>query len=325
MPGSGNRAQPKFNDGHALMVEVKDMVKTYGDLVAVDHISFSVEQGEIVGLLGPNGAGKTTTMRILTCFMPATSGRVTVCGHDVFNHSLEVRRNVGYMPENVPLYPEMRVTEYLAYRGRLKGVRGARLKKRLDTVIEQCELGGARSRIIEQLSKGNKQRVGLADALIGDPALLILDEPTIGLDPIQVRRVRELIKELGKDRTVILSTHILPEVEMMCKRVIIMNQGRIVLQESLDTMAATVKRRFTCEVKAPRDAVEKALRDIKGVANVAVEIDGEWTRADVTPYVEAGDLREAMFIAVRDKKWVLRALDVHAPTLEDVFVGSTMR
>ncbi len=307
------------------MVTVKNLVKNYGDLVAVDHISFTVEQGDIVGLLGPNGAGKTTTMRILTCFMPATSGQATVCGFDVFRQSLDVRRQVGYMPENVPLYPEMRVSEYLSYRGQLKGVRGARLKKRMDAVVEQCELGAVRTRIIEQLSKGNRQRVGLADALIADPALLILDEPTIGLDPIQVRRVRELIGELGKDRTVILSTHILPEVEMMCKRVIIMNQGRIVLQDTLDAMAATVKRRFSCEVKAPRDAVEKALRDIKGVADVTAAADGEWTRAEVTPYAEAGDLREAMFVAVRDRKWVLRALDMHAPTLEDVFVGSTMR
>lgn len=307
------------------MVTVKDLVKQYGDLVAVDHISFAVEQGEVVGLLGPNGAGKTTTMRILTCFMPATAGAATVCGFDVFQQSLEVRRHVGYMPENVPLYPEMRVSEYLGYRGRLKGVRGLELAKRIDRVVEECELGPVRHRIIEQLSKGNKQRVGLADALIGDPALLVLDEPTIGLDPIQVRRVRELIKELGRNRTVILSTHILSEVEMMCQRVIIMHQGRVALDETMAHLTASWKKRFRIEVKAGREAAEKMLRAVKGVAEVAVETDGEWTMADVTPYGEAGDLREELFMAVREKGWMLRLLQLQQPNLEDMFVSITAR
>ena len=169
------------------MIQVKELVKTYADLTAVDHISFNVEKGDVVGLLGPNGAGKTTTMKILTCFMPATSGECKVAGHDVFKESLEVRRHIGYMPENVPLYTDMRVVEFLAYRGRLKGLKGQNLINRINCVIDACELGQVRTRIIEQLSKGNKQRVGLADALIGDPDILILDEPTIGLDPNQVR------------------------------------------------------------------------------------------------------------------------------------------
>jgi len=307
------------------MVRVKDLVKMYGDLVAVDHISFSVEQGDIVGLLGPNGAGKTTAMRVLTCFMPATSGSAEVCGFDVFRQSLDVRRNIGYMPENVPLYPEMRVAEYLTYRGRLKGLRGGQLRKRLDDVVESCELGENRNRIIEQLSKGNRQRVGLADALISDPALLILDEPTIGLDPIQVRRVRELIRELGRNRTVILSTHILSEVESMCQKVIIMHQGRIALEESMSNLSATQKKRFCCEVKAPAAQVEAALRAVKGVAEVTIEAEGDWTRAHIEPYLEAGDLRELLFTAIRDKHWILRALDMHTPSLEDVFIGITAR
>lgn len=307
------------------MVRVTDLVKTYGALTAVDHVTFSVARGEIVGLLGPNGAGKTTTMRILTCFMPATSGRAEVGGYDVFLQSLEVRRQIGYMPENVPLYPEMRVIEYLRYRGRLKGLRGQELEGRIKHVIEACELGEVWRRIIDQLSKGNRQRVGLADALISDPALLILDEPTIGLDPNQVRKVRELIQHIGRNRTVILSTHILPEVEMMCDRVIIMNQGRIALTETMANLRGAAQRRFVCEVKAPAAEVEKALRGVQGVRDVAVTQDAGWSRAEVQPADSAADVRAALGEAVHAKGWAVRELTAHARSLEDVFVEITAR
>lgn len=307
------------------MVRVTDLVKTYGTLTAVDHVTFSVAQGEITGLLGPNGAGKTTTMRILTCFMPATSGRAEVGGYDVFLQSLEVRRLIGYMPENVPLYPEMRVIEYLRYRGRLKGLRGQELENRVTHVIEACELGEVWRRIIDQLSKGNRQRVGLADALISDPALLILDEPTIGLDPNQVRKVRELIQQIGRNRTVILSTHILSEVEMICDKVIIMNQGKIAAQDTMTNLREAAQRRFVCEVKAGPAEVEQALRAVRGVRNVSVTHEHGWTRAEALPENGADDLREAIGEAVRAKHWSIRELTAHARSLEDVFVEITAR
>ncbi len=214
-----------MNDG--AMIEVANLTKRYAGNTAVRDISFTVGQGEIVGLLGPNGAGKSTTMRILACFLPATSGTVRVAGLDVFADSQEVRRRIGYMPENNPLHPEMRVREYLKFRARLKGLSGKRTRERVGVVMEQCGLTEVSHRIIGQLSKGYRQRVGLADALVHEPELIILDEPTIGLDPHQIRAVRQLIKDLGQAHTVLLSTHILPEAEMTCNRMLIMYEGKI--------------------------------------------------------------------------------------------------
>ncbi|MEA3187705.1 MAG: gliding motility-associated transport system ATP-binding protein, partial [Chthoniobacter sp.] len=214
------------------MIKVENLTKRYAGVTAIDNISFEVGKGEIVGFLGPNGAGKSTTMRILSSFMPASAGRASIAGFDVFEKSLEARAHLGYMPENVPLYTDMRVTEYLTYRAKLKGVTGRRLKERLGDVKELCSLREVENRIIGTLSKGYRQRVGLAEALVHEPDLLILDEPTIGLDPNQIRQVRELIRNLGKHHTILLSTHILPEVEMTCSRVIIINKGRI---EASDT------------------------------------------------------------------------------------------
>ncbi len=221
------------------MIKVESLTKRYGGFTAIDNISFEVGKGEIVGFLGPNGAGKSTTMRILSSFMPATSGRASIAGFDVFEKSLEARAHLGYLPENVPLYTDMRVTEYLNYRAALKGVRGRRLKERVGDVMELCSLTDVQNKIIGTLSKGYRQRVGLADALVHDPDLLILDEPTIGLDPNQIRQVRELIRNLGKHHTILISTHILPEVEMTCSRVIIINKGRI---EASDTPKNLVDR-----------------------------------------------------------------------------------
>jgi ABC-2 type transport system ATP-binding protein len=210
-----------------LMIEVENLTKRYPGRTAVSQVNFSVGRGEIVGLLGPNGAGKSTIMRILSCYMPATSGTVRVAGYDVFTQADEVRRHIGYMPENNPLHREMRVREYLKFRGSLKGMRGARLRGQLDEVMAQCGLADVRGRIIGHLSKGYQQRVGLADALLNKPYLIILDEPTIGLDPNQIRSVRQMIKDLSRNHTVLISTHILPEVEMTCSRVLILHEGTI--------------------------------------------------------------------------------------------------
>ena len=221
------------------MIRVENLTKKYAGGEAVRGISFSVDKGEVVGFLGPNGAGKSTTMRILTGFLPATDGRIEVAGAKLPEESLLVRQRIGYMPENVPLYPEMRVEEFLEYRGRLKRVARKEITERVGLVLDQCGLSEVRKKIIGTLSKGFRQRVGLADALIHNPPLLILDEPTAGLDPHQIRSFRELIKDLGRDRTILLSTHILSEVEMVCGRAIIINRGRI---EASDTLANLAKR-----------------------------------------------------------------------------------
>src|SRR5216110_116949 len=214
------------------MIEVENLTKRYTGHAAVADVSFTVGRGEIVGLLGPNGAGKSTIMRIMSCYLPASSGSVRVAGHDVFAEADEVRRCIGYMPENNPLHRDMRVREYLRFRGRLKGLSRKRCRDRLDVVLQQCGLSEVHRRIIGQLSKGYQQRVGLADALIHDPELIILDEPTIGLDPNQIRAVRQLIKDLGRNHTILLSSHILHEVEMTCTRVLIVDRGRILAADT---------------------------------------------------------------------------------------------
>src|SRR5664279_3206525 len=218
------------------MIEVSNLTKRYSGHTAVDDISFTVARGEIVGLLGPNGAGKSTTMRILSCYLPASSGTVRVGGLDVFQQSDEVRRRIGYMPENNPLHSDMRVREYLKFRARLKGLGRQQSRRRVDVVMEQCGLTEVGRRIIGQLSKGYRQRVGLADALVHEPELIILDEPTIGLDPNQIRSVRQLIKSLATVHTVLISTHILPEAEMTCNRLVIMYEGRILAADTPENL-----------------------------------------------------------------------------------------
>lgn len=219
------------------MIEVRNLSKRYGDLTAVDNISFTAQKGEILGFLGPNGAGKTTTMRIITGFMPATSGTVKVAGFDIFEQSHEVRKRIGYLPENPPLYLDMTVTSYLDFVGRIKGVRRAELRGAMDRVLDACGLTGVARRVVGHLSKGYRQRVGLAQALIHNPDVLVLDEPTIGLDPRQIIEIRALIRSMASDaRTVILSTHILPEVAQLCQKVVIINQGRVAVEESLATL-----------------------------------------------------------------------------------------
>src|SRR6202044_2274941 len=215
------------------MIIVKDVTKKYARAVAVDHISFSVAKGQIVGFLGPNGAGKTTTMRILTCFLPPTEGKASVAGFDVQEHPMEVKRRIGYLPETPPLYPEMGVSEYLDFAGRLKGISSADIKKKVDETVGRCSLGDVRDKLIGKLSKGYRQRVGIAQAIIHNPPVLILDEPTSGLDPKQIIEIRDLLKQLSGDHTIILSTHILSEVEQSCERVIIISQGKLVAIDSV--------------------------------------------------------------------------------------------
>src|SRR5437867_18078 len=272
------------------MIEAENLTKRYAGVTALSGVSFEVNRGEIVGFLGPNGAGKTTTMRILTGFIPASAGRVEVAGCDVFEESLEVRRHVGYMPENNPLYVDMRVSEYLKYRARLKGVPRSERRDRLEEVVKMTGLAEVERRVIGQLSKGYRQRVGLADALLADPDLLILDEPTIGLDPVQIRQVRQLIKDLGKRHTILLSTHILPEVEMTCNRVIIIHRGKILASDTPANLMKTLHSGglIQVEVRGPRDEVEAKVRGLDGVQSISVEPgEDDYVRLLVEP--KAGD------------------------------------
>jgi ABC-2 type transport system ATP-binding protein len=308
------------------MINVEELTKSYAGFRAIDRINFQVNKGEIVGFLGPNGAGKSTTMRILSCFMPATSGRVSVAGFDVFEQSNEVRKRVGYMPESNPLYTEMRVNEYLQYRARLKQVPRKQRRDRVERVKEQCGLKEVEKKIIAHLSKGFKQRVGLADSLVHDPELLILDEPTIGLDPHQIRQVREMIKSLGKQHTILLSTHILPEVEMTCNRVIIIHKGRIVASDTPQNLTQTLKSggATILEVKsASAEAIEKQLRALPGVDRIHAEpTDNGYVRCSIHPASNT-DLREPVFEKAMANQWVIRELSRQRLSLEDIFVELT--
>jgi ABC-2 type transport system ATP-binding protein len=307
------------------MIEISNLTKRYAGRTAVDDISFHVARGEIVGLLGPNGAGKSTTMRVLSGFLPATSGTVRVAGFDVFHDSKEARRRVGYMPENNPLYPEMRVREYLKFRARLKGLGRRQSRERVSIVMDQCGLADVSKRVIGQLSKGYRQRVGLADALVHDPELIILDEPTIGLDPHQIRAVRALIKSLGGRHTVLISTHILPEVEMMCGRVLIMFNGRVLAQDTPENLQHRMAggSQVIAEIAAPADALNAAWETFGEIEHFDVTAtDGAFFRCALTPR-NGCDLRPLVFSLVREKGWTLRELTRSRHTLEDIYVQVT--
>jgi ABC-2 type transport system ATP-binding protein len=307
------------------MIQVDNLTKRYPGVTAIDRLSFRVEKGEICGFLGANGAGKSTTMKILSGFIPATEGCATVCGFDVFNESLEVRKRIGYMPENVPLYHDMRVNEYLEFRAALKAVPRKERKDRIEMVKQQCGLSEVGRKIIGHLSKGYRQRVGLADTLIHEPELIILDEPTIGLDPNQIRQVRELIRELGKQRTILLSTHILPEVEMTCSRVIIIHRGHIVASDSVERLKKLRRGggETVVEVRADAAAVTDRLKGLPDVDRIEVvpAADG-FVRAILHPKADQ-DLRERAYDGVRQAGWALRELTRRSQTLEDVFVQLT--
>ena len=306
------------------MIKVENLTKRYAGQTAIQDLNFEVGKGEIMGFLGPNGAGKSTTMRILSSFMPPTSGRASIAGFDIFEQSLQARAHLGYMPENVPLYNDMRVTEYLDYRAALKGVPHRRVAERVGDVKELCGLKDVEKKIIGNLSKGYRQRVGLADALVHEPDLLILDEPTSGLDPNQIRQVRDLIRNLGKQHTILLSTHILPEVEMTCSRVIIINRGRI---EACDTPENLLGRIRTAggvfvEAKVGNDDGAEELRKIAGVRDVTASVDGDWQVFALR--VEANtDVREEVYRLASARHWTLRELSQRRATLEDVFVEIT--
>lgn len=307
------------------MIEVSDLTKRYAGRTAVNGISFTVGRGEVVGFLGPNGAGKSTTMRILACYQPATSGTARVAGHDVFREPDEVRRRIGYMPESNPLHLDMRVREYLKFRARLKGLGWHRSRERVDAVIQQCGLSDVSRRIVGQLSKGYRQRVGLADALVHEPDLIILDEPTIGLDPHQIRAVRALIKELGKTTTILLSTHILNEVEMTCGRVLILERGRIVAADTTANLERllSLDGQVVAEVVGEIAALQEAFRDAPDVERIDITpMDGEWKRVALTPK-NGADLRQLTFDVVRENGWAMRELTRNRHSLEEIFVHLT--
>lgn len=307
------------------MIKVSNLTKRYAGHTAVSGLSFEVGRGEIVGLLGPNGAGKSTIMRILSCYLPATTGTVRVAGFDVFYEPQEVKRRIGYMPENNPLHLEMRVREYLKFRARLKGLSRGRSRDRVGLVLEQCGLTEVSKKIIGQLSKGFRQRVGLADALVHEPELIILDEPTIGLDPNQIRSVRQLIKDLGKSHTILLSTHILPEVEMTCTRVLILHQGKILAADTTENLQRNIFRggQVIAEIEAPLQALVDQWADAEYIQHADVSpLDGEFHRCALTPR-DGADLRSLVFDCVKQRGWRLRELTRGRHTLEDVFVKIT--
>jgi len=305
------------------MIEVQGLSKRYPTRLAVDDVTFSVKRGEIVGFLGPNGAGKTTTMRVLTGFLPPSSGAARVAGHDVVTQSSAARASLGYLPESAATYPEMRVSEYLAFRARLEGVPGGAVRARVGDALDRCLLGEVAHRRIENLSKGFRQRTALAGALVHQPPVLILDEPTIGLDPVQIIKIRETIRELGRDRAVLLSTHILPEVEAVCDRVLIIDRGRIVAEGTPAQLrgklsgSPVVRVAFRGNVPA-----REALQGLAGVSAVDIEEAPGETRARVV-CAAGGEPREEIFRLAVERGWILRELSREALSLEDVFVRLT--
>lgn len=309
------------------MIEVHRLTKRFGRHTAVDDVSFAVGSGEIVGFLGPNGAGKTTTLRMLTGFLPPSAGQASINGHDVSRETIQARRSIGYMPENVPLYDDLRVTEYLKFRGKIKGLSGKVLRNRISAVLERCGLVDMRKKIIRTLSKGYRQRVGLADALIADPALLILDEPTNGLDPNQIRAIRGLIGDLSTERTILLSTHILSEVEMIASKVIIIDGGKV---RAADTPKALVSRmraagRVTVEWQADPTQSAQALASLSHVKKVVEEdTDPGWCRFSVIVDSDT-DARTRIAALSQQHGWMMRTLHRHNATLEDVFVELTRK
>jgi len=304
------------------MIEVEQLTKHYGPVAAIRDVSFSVAPGQIVGFLGPNGAGKTTAMRILACFMPASSGAARVAGHDVFLESMEVRRRIGYLPENVPLYPDMRVAPYLDFVAEVKGVPRAERRRRVADVMDRCTVADVQNRLIGRLSKGYRQRVGLAQAIVSDPEVLILDEPTIGLDPKQITEIRSLIKSLAGEHTVILSTHILPEVSMVCSGVIIINKGAIVAQGPIDTLVDQFfpTARVEVEIVGPAPAVRDRIGAIPGVLSVQDQAVANGADRYVVEAARGRDVRAEIFQLAAQQRWDLLELKRVGMTLEEVFI-----
>ncbi|VAX24189.1 Gliding motility-associated ABC transporter ATP-binding protein GldA [hydrothermal vent metagenome] len=305
------------------MIEVKDLTKRYGDARGIDNLSFEVAKGEVLGFLGPNGAGKTTTMRILTGFMPATSGSAVVAGYDIFEDSLKVRSRLGYLPETVPLYTDMQVPVYLRFVAGLKEVPWKKINHRVDEIMEQVGLTHMAHKFIGELSKGYRQRVGLAQALINDPEVLILDEPTIGLDPKQIVEIRSLIKNLGGERTVILSSHILPEISMLCERVIIIDEGRLKANDTPDNLMRQLSgdSRVRARIGGPSKNIQPELEKIKGVKAVLREGGGAGdTQSYVVDFDNGYQASSRLAKAVIEREWDLHELSPVKMTLEDIFI-----
>jgi len=312
------------------MITVKSLTKRYARTVAVDHISFEVQKGQIVGFLGPNGAGKTTTMRILTCFLPPTDGSANVAGFDVLQQSMEVKKRIGYLPESPPLYPEMEVHEYLSFVGKLKGISGPNLGKRVAEVSERCSVADVSKKLISKLSKGYRQRVGLAQAIIHNPDVLILDEPTAGLDPKQINETRELIKSLAGDHTIILSTHILPEVEQTCEQVIIINKGKLVATDSVHNLQNRARgaESVLVEVESRDGAldpktVQQRLEGVSGVSRVVLKGSQNNRSSYEVESLKDRLIRGDVARAVVEGGWNLNELRSAAMSLEEIFLQLT--
>jgi ABC-2 type transport system ATP-binding protein len=312
------------------MIKVEGLTKRYARTVAVDDISFEVEKGQIVGFLGPNGAGKTTTMRVLTCFLPPTSGMATVAGFDVLENPQEVKKRIGYLPETPPLYPEMEVGEYLDFVGQLKGITAADIKRRRDEVVDRCALGDVRDKLIGKLSKGFRQRVGIAQAIIHNPDVLILDEPTSGLDPKQIIEIRELLRALAGDHTIILSTHILSEVEHSCERVIIISRGKLVAQDSVANLTNRLRGSEavwveveTAEGRPNLSEVQGRLEQVSGVSRVMMKDSKDGRLIFEVESLQGRQIRAELARGIVNAGWNLSELRAVGLSLEDIFLQLT--
>ncbi len=303
------------------MIQADQLVKWFGPTRAVSGLTFSIEKGQVVGFLGPNGAGKSTTLRILTGYLPPTSGSASVAGHDVLKQSEAARSSIGYLPESTPLYPEMRVEEYLDYRGKLLSMTRADRVRRIGEVCDRCSLSHIRRRLIGQLSKGNRQRVGLAQALIHEPEVLFLDEPTAGLDPNQIKHFRELLAELRRKHTILLSSHILHEIEKTVDRVLILREGELVADGTTDALCAKVQGgpRVMMDIQADAEAVGAALRSVPGVRDVDATPHDGWCRVEVAPATD-DDLSDALTRKAKEKSWTVREVTQRKPNLEDYYL-----
>jgi ABC-2 type transport system ATP-binding protein len=309
------------------MIEVDGLTKDYGATRAVDRVSFTVRRGEVLGFLGPNGAGKSTTMKMLTCYLSPTAGRAMVAGHDVFDESIEVRRRIGYLPEDTPIYRDMTVVEVLEFAAQMRGMETSSIEPRIKEVGLRCGLGDVAGKLVGELSKGYRQRVGLAQAMLHDPDILVLDEPTSGLDPNQIVEIRSLIKEIGREKTVILSTHILPEVQATCSRILIISGGKLVADGTPDELRARERGgRYRVVVEAngvPGEAIRDRLKSLAGVARCEALAGEDGAHAFAIDAAAANDLRKPIFRAAVDNRWTLLELARESASLEDVFRNLT--
>lgn len=308
------------------MIEVEHLTKDYGDYRALDDISFSVEKGEILGFLGPNGAGKTTTMRILTCYSPPTKGKVMVAGYDCFEDSLNVRKRIGYLPERVPLYEDMKVDEYLTFVARIKGMSSRDTKHKVAQIMDDCGLSDVSIKMISSISRGYRQRVGIAQALVNDPEVLILDEPTVGLDPKQIKEIRNLIKELAGKHTVILSTHILPEVSLLCNRVIIINKGKLVAVDTPENLTSGSLSRMFLRISGNVIEIEEALAKLSGIKGSERELTAAKDSCGfIITFDDEKKARKNIHSMIDTNSWDLIEMRPMEMSLEDVFIKLVTR